>query len=87
MKFGVALLVAAALPFIVGLAVFERKGHHFLLFNDGIIEAANPAGDYFGVSRLAAKIVCDVTAFQRRRNYDDNACLVAVEAISSSADS
>jgi serine phosphatase RsbU (regulator of sigma subunit) len=73
----------------------------FLLFTDGAIEAENPTGDYFGVERLSAsfdealdgpmaampaKIVCDVTAFQRRRSYDDDVCLVAVEALSSSGE-
>lgn len=83
-------------------AVFQSRetplkaGDVFLLFTDGAIEAENPAGDYFGVGRLAAsfdealdgpmaampaKIVCDVTAFQRRRTYDDDVCLVAVEAL------
>jgi len=75
-----------------------KAGDVFLLFTDGAIEAENPVGDNFGVSRLAAsfdealdgpmaampaKIVCDVTAFQRRRTYDDDVCLVAVEAVSS----
>jgi serine phosphatase RsbU (regulator of sigma subunit) len=79
-----------------------KPGDVFLLFTDGAIEAENPAGDYFGVARLAAsfdealdgpmaampaKIVCDVTAFQRRRNYDDDVCLVAVEAVSSNGGS
>lgn len=87
---------------LVSDAVFHSKesplkaGDVFLLFTDGAIEAENPAGDYFGVGRLAAsfdealdgpmaampaKIVCDVTAFQRRRTYDDDVCLVAVEAM------
>ncbi len=67
----------------------------FLLFTDGAVEAENPEGDVFGMDRLAAsfdqaldgpmaampaKIVCDVTAFQKRQNYDDDVCLVAVEA-------
>jgi sigma-B regulation protein RsbU (phosphoserine phosphatase) len=68
----------------------------FLLFTDGLTEAENPAGDNFGAARLAtsfdqaldgpmaampAKIVCDVTAFQKRHHYDDDICLVAVEAV------
>jgi serine phosphatase RsbU (regulator of sigma subunit) len=79
-----------------------RSGDVFLLFTDGATEAENPAGENFGVGRLAAsfdealdgpmaampaKIVCDVTAFQRRKQYDDDVCLVAVEAISASVDS
>ena len=73
-----------------------KPGDVFLLFTDGALEAENPAGEIFGIERLVrsfdqaldgpmaampAKIVCDVTAFQRRRNYDDDVCLVAVEAL------
>lgn len=72
-----------------------RPGDVFLLFTDGAVEAENPDGEVFGMDRLAgsfdqaldgpmaampAKIVCDVTAFQKRQNYDDDVCLVAVEA-------
>ncbi|BCU75539.1 SpoIIE family protein phosphatase [Luteolibacter sp. LG18] len=72
-----------------------RTGDVFLLYTDGAVEAENPAGEAFGVDRLAkcfdealdgpmaampAKIVCEVTAFQRRAQYDDDVCLVAVEA-------
>ncbi len=72
-----------------------RPGDVFLLFTDGAVEAENPAGEIFGMKRLAAifdealdgpmaampaKIVCEVTSFQKRRNYDDDVCLVAVEA-------
>lgn len=75
-----------------------KAGDVFLLFTDGAVEAENPAGEIFGMDKLAAsfdqaldgpmaampaKIVCDVTAFQRRRSYDDDVCLVAVEALSS----
>jgi serine phosphatase RsbU (regulator of sigma subunit) len=71
----------------------------FLLYTDGMIEAENAAGVPFGTGRLAAsfddaldgpmaampaKIVCDVTAFQKRRHYDDDVCLVVVEAVSAS---
>ena len=74
-----------------------EAGDVFLLFTDGLTEAENPAGEHFGLDRLAAsfdqaldgpmaampaKIVCDVTAFQKRRHYDDDVCLVAVEAVS-----
>ena len=70
-------------------------GDVFLLFTDGSIEAENPAGEPFGLKRLAqsldealdgpmaampAKIVCDVTFFQKRKQYDDDVCLVAIEA-------
>ena len=78
-----------------------KPGDVFLLFTDGAIEAENPDGENFGVERLAAsfdealdgpmaampaKIVCDVTAFQKRRNCDDDVCLVAVEALSAAGD-
>jgi phosphoserine phosphatase RsbU/P len=74
-----------------------KPGDVFLLFTDGAVEAENPGGEMFGMERLAssfedaldgpmaampAKIVCEVTAFQKRRNYDDDVCLVAVEAAS-----
>lgn len=74
-----------------------KPGDVFLLFTDGALEAENSAGEIFGIERLIrsfdqaldgpmaampAKIVCDVTAFHRRRNYDDDVCLVAVEALS-----
>jgi serine phosphatase RsbU (regulator of sigma subunit) len=73
-----------------------KPGDVFLLFTDGAVEAENPAGEIYGGARLAAsfdealdgpmaampaKIVCDVTAFQKRQNYDDDVCLVAVEAV------
>jgi len=74
-----------------------KSGDVFLLYTDGAIEAENSGGDPFVPARLAAsfdealdgpmaampaKIVCDVTAFQKRRHYDDDVCLVAVEAVS-----
>jgi serine phosphatase RsbU (regulator of sigma subunit) len=70
-------------------------GDVFLLFTDGLIEAENPGGEPFGLKRLAAsmdealdgpmaampaKLVCDVTYFQKRKGYDDDVCLVAIEA-------
>jgi serine phosphatase RsbU (regulator of sigma subunit) len=73
-----------------------NPGDIFLLFTDGAVEAENPDGMTFGIERLAAsfdqaldgpmaampaKIVCDVSAFQKRLNYDDDVCLVAVEAV------
>ncbi len=78
-----------------------NAGDVFLLFTDGAIEAENPAGEPFGVERLVAgfdealdgpmaampaKIVCDVTAFQKRRHYADDVCLVAVEAVSAAGE-
>lgn len=72
-----------------------NSGDIFLLFTDGALEAENPAGEQFGVERLCAsvdealdgpmaampaKIVCDVVAFQKRQQFEDDICLVAVEA-------
>ena len=60
------------------------------------MEAENPAGKDFGIQRLItafdealdgplaampAKIECEVAAFQKRRNHDDDVCVVAVEVI------
>ncbi len=71
-----------------------RAGDVFLLFTDGVVEAENPAGKEFGIQRLIktfdesldgplaampAKIVCDVASYQKRRNHDDDVCVVAVE--------
>ncbi len=73
-----------------------RAGDVFLLFTDGVVEAENSAGKEFGLQRLVttfdealdgplaampAKIVCEVAAFQKRRNHDDDVCVVAVEVI------
>lgn len=73
-----------------------KPGDIFLLFTDGAVEAENPDGVAFGTERLAAsfdqaldgpmaampaKIVCDVSSFQQRLNYDDDVCIVAVEAV------
>lgn len=78
-----------------------KSGDIFLLFTDGAIEAENPGGEIFGGDRLAnsldealdgpmaampAKIVCDVVAFQKRQQCDDDICLVAVEAMSAIAE-
>jgi sigma-B regulation protein RsbU (phosphoserine phosphatase) len=78
-----------------------KPGDVFLLFTDGAVEAENPAGENFGIGRLGtsfdaaldgpmaampAKIVCDVTSFQRRRQYDDDVCLVVVEVMKGAAD-
>ncbi len=72
-----------------------QVGDVFLLFTDGTIEAENPAGEAFGVHRLIesldaaldgpmaampAKIICDVGFFQKRKNYEDDVCIVAIEA-------
>ena len=77
-----------------------KAGEVFLLFTDGALEAENPAGDAFGLERLTAtfdealdgpmaampaKIVCEVTAFHKRSQFDDDVCLVAVEALSAMA--
>lgn len=72
-----------------------RAGDVFLLYTDGSVEAENPDGVPFGLKRLAssfdqaldgpmaampAKIVCDVTFFQKRKQYEDDVCIVAIEA-------
>jgi serine phosphatase RsbU (regulator of sigma subunit) len=72
-----------------------HAGDVFLLFTDGASEAENPDGETFGIKRLAAsldealdgpmaaipaKIICDVTAFQRRKSHEDDVCLLIVEA-------
>jgi len=71
-----------------------KPGDVFLLFTDGVVEAERPDGTPFGVERLAAsfdealdgpmaampaKIVSQVSSFQRRAQYDDDVCIVAVE--------
>ena len=35
------------------------------------------------MAAMPAKIVCDVSAFQRRQAYDDDVCVLVVEAVSS----
>lgn len=74
-----------------------HAGDVFLLFTDGATEAENPGGEIFGNKRLAdsfdqaldgpmaampARIVCDVTAFQRRQACEDDVCILVVEAAS-----
>ncbi len=71
-----------------------RAGDVFLLFTDGVVEAEDPSGRQFGVERLIrtfdealdgplaampAKIFCEVTAHGKRRQHDDDICVVAVE--------
>jgi len=71
-----------------------KPGEVFLLFTDGVIEAERPDGQPFGLNRLVAsfdealdgpmaampaKIVGQVSAFQKRAQYDDDVCIVAVE--------
>ena len=71
-----------------------KPGEIFLLFTDGVIEAERPDGQPFGLDRLVAsfdealdgpmaampaKIVGQVSAFQKRAQYDDDVCIVAVE--------
>lgn len=75
-----------------------RSGDVFLLYTDGAVEAENAGGSPFGQDRLIAsfdealdgpmaampaKIVCEVAAWQKRRHYDDDVCLVAIEAVTS----
>jgi hypothetical protein len=71
------------------------SGDVFLLFIDGSVEAETPGGVPFGIKRLAAsfdraldgpmaampaKIVCDVSFFQKCKPCDDDVCIVAIEA-------
>ncbi len=71
-------------------------GDVFLLYTDGAVEAEAAGAESFGIERLAtsllgaidgpmaaipAKIVGDVAAFQGSSHYEDDVCLVAVEAV------
>lgn len=73
-----------------------HAGDVFLLFTDGASEAENPSGETFGSRRLAAsfdqaldgpmevmpaKIAYDVSAFQCQQAYEDDVCIVVVEAV------
>lgn len=77
-----------------------KPGEIFLLFTDGVIEAERPDGQPFGLDRLVAsfdealdgpmaampaKIVGQVSSFQKRAQYDDDVCIVAVEVAANSA--
>lgn len=67
----------------------------FLLYTDGLVEAENPSGEMFGTDRLVrafddaldgplaampAQIVCLASAFRNSDQYEDDVCVVAVEA-------
>ena len=71
-------------------------GEVFLLFTGGTIEAENPEGERFGTERLItsfdqaldgplaalpAKVVCDVNTHQKSQQFEDDVCLVVVEAV------
>lgn len=77
-----------------------KPGEVFLLFTDGVIEAERPDGQPFGLNRLVAsfdealdgpmaampaKIVGQVSSFQKRAQYDDDVCIVAVEVAANPA--
>lgn len=71
-----------------------RAGDVFLLYTDGVVEAENAQGQEFGIRRLIssfdesldgplaavpAKVVCEVSSFQKRQRQEDDVCVVAVE--------
>jgi serine phosphatase RsbU (regulator of sigma subunit) len=77
-----------------------KAGEVFLLFTDGAVEAENPAGEPFGTQRLIAsldealdgpmaampaKIICDVSAYVKSGRFDDDVCLLAVEALNAAS--
>ena len=78
-----------------------ESGELFLLFTDGAYEAENPAGEAFGLEKLAAvfdesiagptatvpdRIISEVTAFQKRAAFDDDVCLLVIEALGTADD-
>ncbi|MEX1113693.1 MAG: SpoIIE family protein phosphatase [Akkermansiaceae bacterium] len=77
------------------LRIGAPRRRWFLLFTDGSVEAENLDGGPFGLIRLAnsldqaldgpmaaisAEIVCDVTFFKKHEQYEDDVCLVVIEA-------
>ncbi|MEO6245260.1 MAG: PP2C family protein-serine/threonine phosphatase, partial [Opitutaceae bacterium] len=72
-----------------------HPGDLFLGYTDGVVEAANSAGTLFGEERLRAlltgarglsgaelneRLLADVKSFSGHANFDDDVCLVAIEA-------
>lgn len=70
-------------------------GDSFLAYTDGILEAANPAGEIFGEERLIAQLVgardlpgslvCDrlvraTEAYSARLDFEDDVCIVTIES-------
>ena len=70
-------------------------GDFFLAYTDGILEAANPAGEIFGEERLIAQLVgarglpgslvCDrlvraTEAYSARLDFEDDVCIVTIES-------
>ncbi len=70
-------------------------GDFFLAYTDGVLEAANPAGDIFGEERLTAELsqarglpgaqVCDrlvraTEAYSQRLDFEDDVCIVTIES-------
>ena len=70
-------------------------GDCFLAYTDGILEAANPAGEIFGEERLIAQLVgarglpgslvCDrlvraTEAYSARLDFEDDVCIVTIES-------
>lgn len=72
-----------------------RAGDVFLLYTDGLVEVENPGGEQYGLARLKhafdqaldgplaampAQVVCQASAFHKAKQYDDDVCVVVVEA-------
>ena len=70
-------------------------GDFFLAYTDGVIEAANPAGEIFGEELLRTELthahgqsgaqVCDrivraTEAYSQRRDFEDDVCIVTIES-------
>ncbi len=70
-------------------------GDKLLCYTDGVLEATDAAGEYFGMERLAnialqfadrpgseliAKVVAAVGGFSGREQFEDDLCLLAIES-------
>ncbi|HLP01485.1 MAG TPA: SpoIIE family protein phosphatase [Opitutaceae bacterium] len=72
-----------------------RSGDKLLCYTDGVLEAANPAGELFGIEQLVAvavarasapgealidSVVDSVRGFSSREQFEDDICLLAIES-------